>query len=361
MGPGPSDVPPRVLDAMARPTVGHLDPSFVDLMEDVKGLLRRALLTENQVTFPLSSPASAAMELCLINLLEPGDKAIIAINGVFGGRMAEIARRCRAEVITVDGEWGRAVDVDAVAATLEKHSDAKVLAVVHAETSTGAASDVASLAQLAQEQDCLILVDAVTSLGGIPLKVDEWGLDAVYSGTQKCLSCAPGIAPLTLSEKAVRAVQNRSHPVQSWFLDLNLMLNYWSGEGGRTYHHTAPVNGMYGLHESLLILLEEGLEASWQRHQTHHELLVSKLKAMGLSMFVPEDERLPQLNTVSIPDGCDDAAVRRYLLSHHGLEIGAGLGPLAGKVWRIGLMGYSCDQGHVDLCTHALQAALKEA
>lgn len=361
MGPGPSDVPPRVLAAMARPTIGHLDPSFVDLMEDVKGLLRRALLTENQVTFPLSSPASAAMELCLINLLEPGDKAIIAINGVFGGRMAEIARRCRAEVITVDGEWGRAVDVDAVAETLDQHPDAKVLAVVHAETSTGAASDVASLAQLAHEHDCLILVDAVTSLGGIPLKVDEWGLDAVYSGTQKCLSCAPGIAPLTLSDKAVRAVQNRSQPVQSWFLDLNLMLNYWSGEGGRTYHHTAPVNGMYGLHESLLILLEEGLEASWQRHQTQHELLVSKLNAMGLSMFVPEDERLPQLNTVSIPDGCDDAAVRRYLLNHRGLEIGAGLGPLAGKVWRIGLMGHSCDQAHVDLCTSALQAALKEA
>lgn len=361
MGPGPSDVSPRVLAAMARHTIGHLDPAFVELMEDVKDLLRHAFLTENPVTFPLSSPASAAMELCLINLLEPGDKVIVAINGVFGGRMAEIARRCGAEVVTVESEWGRAVEFDKVAEKLEQHSDAKLLAVVHGETSTGAASDVASLAQLAHEHDCLILVDAVTSLGGIPLKVDEWELDAVYSGTQKCLSCAPGIAPLTLSERAVKAIKNRKTPVQSWFLDVNLMLNYWSGDGGRTYHHTAPVNGMYGLHESLLMLLEEGLEASWARHAQHHESLVAQLEQLGLSMFVPADERLPQLNTVTIPDGCDDAAVRRYLLIEYGLEIGAGLGPLAGKVWRIGLMGHSCDQEHVDLSVRALKEALREA
>ncbi len=359
MGPGPSDVPTRILQAMARPTIGHLDPAFVALMDELKELIRAAFLTRNAVTFPVSAPASAAMEMALVNLLEPGDKVLVCCNGVFGGRMVEIATRCGAVVVVVDSPWGRAIDVEAVREALLINRDTKVLAFVHAETSTGALSDAQALGALAHEFDCLSLVDAVTSLAGTPLRVDEWKLDVVYSGTQKCLSCPPGLAPITFSDRAVAAIKSRRKPVQSWFLDINLILNYWSGDGGRTYHHTAPVHALYALHEGLLMLQEEGLKARWQRHRDMHQLLLSSLLALGLDWLVPERERLPQLNAVLVPNGIDEAGVRRELLQKHGVEIGAGLGPLSGKIWRIGLMGASCDQRHVDICTQALAAAME--
>jgi alanine-glyoxylate transaminase / serine-glyoxylate transaminase / serine-pyruvate transaminase len=360
MGPGPSQVPARILQAMARPTIGHLDPAFVALMDELKDLIRAAFLTRNAVTFPVSAPASAAMEMALVNILEPGDKVLVCRNGVFGGRMAEIATRCGAVVVAIDGPWGRAVDLEAVRKTLMQNRDAKVLAFVHAETSTGALSDAKALGTLAIEFGCLSLVDAVTSLAGVPLCVDEWQLDVVYSGTQKCLSCPPGLAPITFSDRAVAAIKARKRPVQSWFLDINLILNYWSGDGGRTYHHTAPINALYGLHEGLRMLLEEGLEARWQRHRAMHERLRGSLHRLGIEWLVPEHERLPQLNAVLVPYGVDEARVRRDLLQKQGLEIGSGLGPLSGKIWRIGLMGASCDAKHVDTCTQALAAALQD-
>jgi len=358
MGPGPSDVNPRILEAMARPTVGHLDPVFVGLMDEMKVLLRYAFRTENELTMPVSAPGSAGMEMCFVNLVEPGDKVIVCQNGVFGGRMKENVERCGGTAVMVEDEWGRAVDPEKVEAALKANPDAKVLAFVHAETSTGAISDGKTLAELARANDCLIIADTVTSLAGSPLLVDEWQLDAVYSGTQKCLSCVPGLSPVTFSKKAVEVITSRKHRVQSWFLDLNLILGYWGGGGKRAYHHTAPVNTLYALHESLVILQEEGIENSWARHRKNHDALRAGFEAMGLEFVVPEAERLPQLNAVSIPEGVDEAAVRAALLSEYNLEIGAGLGAMAGKIWRVGLMGFASNRTNVLFCLGALDAVL---
>ena len=360
MGPGPSDVSPRVLEAMGRPTVGHLDPTFVSLMDEIKELMRYAFQTGNTLTMPVSAPGSAGMETCFVNIVEAGDKVIICQNGVFGGRMKENVERCGAEAVMVQDDWGRAVDPSKLEDALKEHPDAKVVAFVHAETSTGALSDAKTLCDIAHKHDCLTIVDAVTSLGGVPLLVDDWGIDAIYSGSQKCLSCTPGLSPVSFNERALEKVRNRDSKVQSWFLDLNLVMGYWgdSGGGARSYHHTAPVNALYGLHESLTILQEDGLENAWQRHAENHAALRAGIEAMGLSFVVPKDERLPQLNSVTIPDGVDDAAVRKQLLNDFQLEIGAGLGALAGKVWRIGLMGHACNKKNVLFCLGALDAAL---
>jgi alanine-glyoxylate transaminase / serine-glyoxylate transaminase / serine-pyruvate transaminase len=360
MGPGPSDVNPRILAAMARPTIGHLDPAFVNMMEEVKTLLQYALKTNNPLTIPVSAPGSAGMETCFVNLLEPGDKAIVCQNGVFGDRMKENVERCGATPIMVMDDWGKAVDANKLEEALKANPDARVVAFVHAETSTGVQSDAKTLVEIAHKYDCLTIVDAVTSLGGSPLKVDEWGIDALYSGTQKCLSCTPGLSPVTFSEHAVEVIRNRKTKVQSWFLDLNLVMAYWGGEGKRAYHHTAPVNALYGLHEALLILQEEGLEQSWQRHHDNHMILRSGIEAMGLSFLVEESSRLPQLNAVTIPEGVDEAKVRSRLLSEYDLEIGAGLGALAEKVWRIGLMGYSSNIKNIIYCLGALDAVLSD-
>lgn len=360
MGPGPSDVHPRILEALSRPTIGHLDPLFVEMMEETKALLQYTFQTENPLTMPVSAPGSAGMETCFVNLVEPGDKVIVCQNGVFGGRMKENVERCGATPVMVEDDWGTAVDLAKAAAALESHPDAKILAFVHAETSTGARSDAQELVELAHRHDCLAIVDAVTSLGGCEVKVDEWQIDAIYSGTQKCLSCTPGISPISFSERALEKVRNRGGKVQSWFLDLNLVMGYWGSGQKRAYHHTAPVNALYGLHEALLILKEEGLENAWARHRRMHNALKAGLEAMGLDFIVDEAHRLPQLNAVSIPQGVDDATVRGRLLNEYNLELGAGLGALAGKVWRVGLMGHSARAENVLLCVSALEAVLSD-
>lgn len=358
MGPGPSDVSPRVLGALSRPTIGHLDPLFVQLMDEIKGLLQYAFQTSNALTLPISAPGSAGMEACFVNLISPGDTVIVCQNGVFGGRMKENVERCGGTAIMVQDRWGDPVDPEKVSAAFAEHPEAALLAFVHAETSTGVRSDAQTLCAIARENEALSIVDTVTSLGGIELKVDDWDADAVYSGSQKCLSCVPGISPVTFSPGAVERIQNRQHKVQSWFLDMQLVMGYWGGSSKRAYHHTAPVNDLYALHESLVMLQEEGLEAAFARHKTNHEALVAGLEAMGLSMAVDADCRLPQLNSVCIPDGIDDAAVRSALLSEYNLEIGAGLGELAGKTWRIGLMGYASNARNVMTCLTALEAVL---
>ncbi|MCK5648720.1 MAG: alanine--glyoxylate aminotransferase family protein, partial [Gammaproteobacteria bacterium] len=336
MGPGPSDVPPRILSALARPTIGHLDPEFVNMMDEVKSLLQYAFQTKNELTIPVSAPGSAGMECCFVNLVEAGDKVIVCQNGVFGGRMKENVERLGATAIMVEDEWGTAVDLAKVEQALKDNPDTKIVAFVHAETSTGASSDAKALCALAHQHDCITIVDAVTSLGGSELKVDEWGIDAIYSGTQKCLSCVPGLSPVSFNEKAIEIIKNRKSKVNSWFLDLNLVMGYWGANAKRAYHHTAPVNALYALHESLVILQQEGLENSWARHTHHHLALRAGLEAMGLEFVVAENDRLPQLNAVTIPEGVDEAQVRSRLLNEYNLEIGAGLGSLAGKVWRIG-------------------------
>ncbi len=358
MGPGPSDVHPRILEALSRPTIGHLDPRFVEMMEELKSMLQYAFQTTNELTIAVSAPGSAGMETCFVNLLEAGDTAIVCQNGVFGGRMKENVERLGATAVMVEDEWGKTIDLNKVESALKAHPEAKVLAFVHAETSTGASSDARALCKLARKYDCLSIVDAVTSLGGTELRVDDWGIDAIYSGTQKCLSCTPGISPVSMNDKAVAAIKARKTPVQSWFLDLNLVMGYWGKNAKRAYHHTAPVNAMYSLHEALVMLQDEGLENSWQRHKANHLALRAGLEAMGLEFVVAEDHRLPQLNSVTIPDGVDDAEVRSRLLNEFNLEIGAGLGTLAGKVWRIGLMGHSSRAENVILCLAALEAVL---
>ena len=358
MGPGPSDVHPRILEALGKPTVGHLDPSFIGLMDEIKQLLQYAFQTKNELTIPVSAPGSAGMETCFVNLIEPGDKVIICRNGVFGTRMIENVTRCGGVPIIVEDDWGTAVDPQKLEDALKANTDAKIVGFVHAETSTGALSDADTLCKLATKHGCLSIVDAVTSVGGVPVEVDCWGADAVYSGTQKCLSCTPGLSPVTFSPAAVKKIQARKSTVQSWFLDLNLVMGYWGDGAKRAYHHTAPVNALYALHESLLMLHNEGLENAWQRHKKMHLALRAGLEAMGMRFLVDEADRLPQLNAVFIPEGVDDANTRGRLLNEFNLELGAGLGEFAGKVWRIGLMGYSARAENILLCLSGLEAVL---
>lgn len=358
LGPGPSNVHPRVLEAMARPTIGHLDPKLIELMDEIKELLKYAFQTKNEVTFAVSGPGSVGMETCLVNLVEPGSKVLVCINGVFGGRMKSIVERCGANPVVLSMPWGRAIDPQLFEETLKENKDISVCAFVHAETSTGARSDIKTLTEIAHQHNCLVIADTVTSLGGIPLLIDEWNIDVSYSGSQKCLSCPPGLSPVTFNERAIEFIKKRKTPVQSWFMDLNLILSYWSGSTKRAYHHTAPINSLYALHESLLILKEEGIENYWQRHKKNGEKLVSELEKIGLNPFVKVDERLPQLTSVAIPDGIDEAIVRTTLLNDYNIEIGAGLGELTGKVWRIGLMGYSSNEKNIEACVNAFNYIL---
>jgi len=359
MGPGPSDVSSRVLGAMARPTIGHLDPLFLTLMDEIKQLLQYAFQTDNALTLPISAPGSAGMEACFVNLVSPGDKVIVCQNGVFGGRMRENVERCGGIAVIVEDAWGQPVSAEKVEAAFDANPDTAILAFVHAETSTGVHSDAKALCELASSRGALSIVDAVTSLGGIEVSVDAWGVDAMYSGTQKCLSCVPGLSPVTFSERAVKRISEHKQKVQSWFLDMQLVMGYWGGSGKRAYHHTAPVNNLYALHESLVMLQEEGLEQAHARHRHNHLALVAGLEAMGLSMAVAPAYRLPQLNSVLIPEGVDDAALRSALLDEFDLEIGGGLGALAGKTWRIGLMGFASNERNVMYCLSALEAILQ--
>ena len=359
MGPGPSDVYPSVLEALSRPTLGHLDPLFIGMMDEVKTLLQYGFQTSNQMTSAISAPGSAGMEACFTNLVERGDKVVVCSNGVFGGRMQENVERCGGEAVMIYDDWGKPVDPDKVEAALKENPDTKILAFVHAETSTGALSDAQTLCQLAQQHGCLTIVDAVTSLAGVPLYVDDWGIDAIYSGSQKCLSCVPGLSPVSFSEKAVEKITNRGLKVQSWFLDQTLIMSYWSGSAKRSYHHTAPVNALYGLHESLVLLQNETLESTWQRHRDCHAKLAQGLEAMGIEYVVEKQYRLPQLNSVHIPQGVDDAQVRSRLLNEYNLEIGGGLGALAGKAWRIGLMGAAATEDNVAFCLSSLKDVLE--
>jgi alanine-glyoxylate transaminase/serine-glyoxylate transaminase/serine-pyruvate transaminase len=354
MGPGPSDVHPRVLKAMATPLVGHLDPEFIQIMDDIKEMAKQTFITKNELTFIVSAPGSAGMETTLVNLLEPGDEAVICIHGVFGIRMAEIAERCGARVIKVESPWGEPIDPAMVAKTLAS-CNPKLVSIVHAETSTGVLQPLKEISDLVHDAGALFVVDAVTSYTGTELRVDDWGIDAIYSGTQKCLSAPPGLSPISFSTRAVEALNNRQHKVQSWFLDLSLVKDYWTG-AKRAYHHTAPVSAMFALREAYQLVLEEGLENRWARHRQNHELLKNGLEAMGFEFLVDAPYRLPMLNAVKVPKGVDDAIVRAKLLNDYNIEIGAGLGQFSGNVWRIGIMGESSTPNHVN----TLLSALKE-
>jgi len=357
LGPGPSDVHPRVLAALGRPTIGHLDPAFVGMMDEIKAMLQYAFQTKNAMTLAISAPGSAGMETCVANLVEPGEKVVVCQNGVFGRRLRENVERVGGVAVTVDDAWGEPVSPAKLEDCLKANPDAKVVAFVQAETSTGVLSDGKTLAEIAHRFGCVVIMDCVTSLGGCPVKVDEWSIDAAYSGTQKCLSCPPGLSPVTFSDRAVAKIKQRKSKVTSWFLDMNLLMGYW-GDGKRVYHHTAPVNALYGLHEALLMLTEEGLEKSWARHAHNHAVLRGGLEAIGVSFYVQPTFRLPQLNTVVVPQGVNEAAVRDRLLREYNLEIGAGLGDLAGKVFRIGLMGYSSNGKNVSYCLSVLGTVL---
>jgi len=359
MGPGPTEIHPRVLTTMSQPAIGYLDPVFVEMMEELKALLRYVYQTENPLTFPISGPGSVGMEYCFVNLVAPGDKVIVCRNGVFGGRMLENVERCGGVPIIVDDEWGQPVDPQKVEDAFKKNPGVKVLAFVHAETSTGCQSDAKLLTQIAHKHDALVIVDAVTSLGGSPVRVDDWKVDAIYSASQKCLSCTPGLSPVSFSERVVDYVKHRKDKIHSWFMDMNLLLGYW-GATTRTYHHTAPTNSLFALHEALLLIREEGLENSWARHRRHHVALKAGLEAMGLKFLVEEKNQLPQMNAVLCANGVNEEQVRKTLLSEFNLEIGAGLGPLKGKIWRFGLMGYSCRPDNVMLCLSALGSVLMD-
>jgi len=359
MGPGPTEIHPRVLTTMSQPAIGYLDPVFIEMMEELKSLLRYVYQTKNPLTFPLSGPGSVGMEYCFVNMVAPGDKVIVCVNGVFGGRMLENVVRMGGVPVVVEDAWGEPVDPQKVEDALKKNKDAKIVAFVQAETSTGCGSDAKLLTEIAHRYGAMVIVDAVTSLAGTPVKVDEWEIDAIYSASQKCLSCTPGLAPVSFSERVVEQVKARKDKIHSWFMDMNLLLGYW-GETTRTYHHTAPTNSLLGLHEALLLIREEGLENSWARHQRHHVALKAGLEAMGLSFLVKEAHQLPQMNAVLCPEGIDEAQVRSTLLGEFGLEIGAGLGPLKGKIWRFGLMGYSCRPDNVMLCLSALGSVLDD-
>jgi len=361
MGPGPTEIHPRVLTTMSQPAIGYLDPIFVEMMEELKSLLRYAFQTSNSLTFPVSGPGSVGMEYCFVNLVKPGDKVVVCRNGVFGGRMIENVERAGGTPVVVESEWGTPVDPQKLEDALKKNRDARLAAFVHAETSTGVQSDVKTLVEVAHKHDALVIVDAVTSLGGSPVKVDEWNIDAIYSASQKCLSCTPGLSPVSFTDRVVDHVKARKDKIHSWFMDMNLLLGYW-GASTRTYHHTAPTNSLFALHEALVLIREEGLENAWARHERNHVALKAGLEAMGLKYLVKEQYQLPQMNAVHIPEAIQsrEAEVRKTLLTEFGLEIGAGLGPLAGKIWRIGIMGYSCRPDNVMLCLSALGSVLSD-
>ena len=355
MGPGPCNPYPEVIEAFARPVLGHLDPDFIALLDETNERLRHVFRTQNALTFPVSATGSAGMEAAFVNFVEPGDTVVIGVNGVFGQRMCEVAARCRAEVVRVDVDWGRAIDPQQL---LDAHRNPKIIAVVHAETSTGVRNDIAELG--ANKGDALLLVDCVTSLGGIPLEIDGWGIDIAYSGTQKCLGVPPGLSPLTVG---TRALDHLVPTPQSWYLDLNMIKKYVTGEGARAYHHTAPISMIYAIHAGLGAILEEGLENSWARHAECGEQLQRGLEAMGMTLFAQEGHRLPELTTVwvpeSLPAGTDEAGLRRALLQRYGIEIGGGLGPVAGKVWRIGCMGHTARHRNVTMLLGALRELLE--
>jgi alanine-glyoxylate transaminase/serine-glyoxylate transaminase/serine-pyruvate transaminase len=351
---------------MSQPAIGYLDPEFVAMMEQLKSLLRYTFQTRNQLTFPVSGPGSVGMEYCFVNMVAPGDRVIVCRNGVFGGRMIENVERCGGIAVVVEDEWGTPVTPARVEEALRANPDTTAVAFVHAETSTGVVSDAAALAAIARRYGAMTIVDTVTSLAGIPVLVDEWDLDAVYSASQKCLSCTPGLSPVTFSQRAVDHVRARADKIRSWFMDMNLLFSYWNGASTgasapvRTYHHTAPTNSLFALHEALVLIQDETLEGCWARVNRHHAALKAGITAMGLEFLVADRHQLPQMNAVVCPAGVDEAAVRRALLSDYNIEIGAGLGPLAGKIWRIGLMGYSCRTENVMLCLGALEQVLTD-
>ncbi len=356
LGPGPSNVSPRVLRAMSTPLIGHLDPAFLGIMDETKRLLQLTFQTRNELTIPISGTGSAGMEACLVNLLEPGDEAVVCVNGVFGTRMADIVERCGARAVVVDALWGEVVDPADIAAALERCTRPKLVTIVHAETSTGVWQPLEAIAALAHSAGALFVVDTVTSLGGCPVRVDEWGIDACYSGTQKCLSCPPGLAPITFGPRAVDVLRRRRAKVQSWYLDLTMIERYWGAE--RVYHHTAPITMNYGLYEALRIVHEEGLAARWRRHERNHQALKAGLAAIGLALAAREGYQLWSLNSVRIPEGVEDGRVRDALLDEFNIEIGGGLGPLKGKTWRIGLMGESSTAANVLQVLSALECVL---
>ncbi len=358
MGPGPSNAAPEVLAAMSQPVVGHLDPVFVKMMEELKTMLRAVFLTSNEMTFPVSGTGSAGMEFCFVNLVEPGDEVIIGVNGVFGTRMAEVAERCGARVTRVESAWGNIITAQQIAEALRTVPKPKLVAIVHAETSTGALTPVEEISKLAHAAGALLLLDAVTSLAGCPVRIDEWNVDAVYSGTQKCLSCPPGLSPVSLNARALEVARSRRIKVQSWYLDVNLLASYW-GEA-RVYHHTAPISMNYALHAALRLVLEEGLENRWRRHKQNHLALKSALGAIGLELASQEGHQLWQLNAVRVPQGVDEADVRKRLLNDFNIEVGAGLGPLKGKIWRVGLMGETSSRENVRIFLSAFCQVLNE-
>lgn len=352
LGPGPSPVHPRVLEALSLPVIGHLDPKFLEIMDQTMAMLREVFQTKNRLALPMSGTGSAGMETCFVNLIEPGEAVLIGVNGVFGTRMVDVAQRCGAQVDTIESEWGTALDAQKFKDMLGKKKY-KVAALVHAETSTGVLQPLDDIAKVVRESGALFLVDSVTSLGGAPVRVDELGIDACYSGTQKCLGCPPGLSPVTFSDRAVEALRKRKNKVQSWYLDLSMIEKYWGSE--RVYHHTAPISMNYALHESLRIVLEEGLEKAWQRHRQVHENFIREMRKLELEPAVAESIRAPMINTVRIPEGVDDARVRQRLYDDFNIEIGAGLGPLKGKVWRVGLMGHGAQTENVEILSKALK------
>jgi len=364
LGPGPSGVHPRVYRAMMTPVIGYLDPAFIQLMDDTQRPLRTVFRTENSMTMPVSGTGTAGMETAIYNIIEPGDTAIVCQNGYFGVRMADMARRCGAGVILVEAGWGRIIEPEQVETALrDAGKQVKVVTIVHGETSTGILQPLQDISRIAHNHGALLLVDAVTSLAGCPLEVDAWGIDVCYSGTQKCLSAPPGMAPVTLSDAAMEVVQNRNSPPLSWYLDLTMLGRYWtapSGGGARMYHHTPPMTMLYALREGLRIVLEEGLEPRFARHKQNAAALMAGLEAMGLELHAQEGYRLPPLTTVRVPEGVDDLKLRQALLTEHNIEVGGGIGPLAGKILRIGLMGYNSTQTNVMALLFALETQLRK-
>lgn len=355
LGPGPSNLNNRVSQAMARPILGHLDPDFIGMMDEVKSGLQYIMRTENQVTLAISGPGSAAMEMAIVNMIEPGEKAIICTAGYFSDRMREMIVRNASIPVDVLIEWGKAIDLQILEDTIKANPDAKVVCVVFAETSTGVQSDLKGIAELCKKHNRFLVADAVPALGGSEIKVDEWGIDVLFSGSQKCLSCTPGVSPITFSDKAIERIKNRNQKVKNWYYDISAMLGYWSGNQKRTYHHTAPIQSLYALHETLCMIMEEGIENRWQRHLDVRDYAHEKFATLGLKILVSPEIQMPQLHPVIVPEGIDDLSFRKSLLQEFGIELGAGLGPFAGKIWRVGFMGENAYKANVDFLVSAFE------